>query len=590
MKMKHSYILGFLLLSVQLLFAQIEFKTAVSKSKLGLNQRLKIEFSINKQGSDNFAPPSFANFKIVGGPSQSVNQSWINGKVSYSLSYIYIIQPRNVGVFTIPAATVEYRGKVLKSNTVIISVTNSVTIAKDPNDPMYAAQEGIHLVAEISNTKPFVGEGIYVVYKLFVSEDISVHDWRTSENPQYNGFWNQDINVGAIKVKKGTYNGDNTYRYIVLKRAILIPQKSGKLSVDPIKMDFNVGIPTGRGDFFGNAITRNISYSAASPKRIIYVQSLPDEGKPIDFNGAVGDFTFEVLANKNVLKANETAQIKVLVKGAGNLKLFEIPKIIAPSELEVYTPEHKEHVSTSLGGLRGGISDTYTVVPEYKGKYKIPAVSFSYFSVKDKKYATIKSRPIYIEVTEGKPLPSSVEDSVAAVSKTQVTLNGNDFKYIAVSSVFEPISSEDFFKSKLFYLLLFLPFLAIPMGIFLGKKRADRVADVFGNKIRKADKLARKYLSKAKKELGNKEAFYIALEKALHNFLKAKLYIETSDISKDRITEMLQEKDVDEATIKEFIAVLNDCDFARYSPATDGAMQAEFDRVKLILVKLDKKI
>ncbi|PCI04916.1 MAG: BatD protein [Flavobacteriaceae bacterium] len=589
MKMKHGYILGFLLLSVQLLCAQIEFKTVVSKSKLGLNQRLKIEFSINKQGSDNFAPPSFVNFKIVGGPSQSVNQSWINGKVSYALSYVYIIQPKSVGTFTIEAATVEYKGKVVKSNTVQINVTNSVTIAKDPNDPMYAAQEGIHLVAEISNTKPFVGEGIYVVYKLFVSENISVHDWRTSENPQYNGFWNQDINVGAIKVKKGTYNGDNTYRYIVLKRAILIPQKSGKLSIDPIKMDFNVGIPTGRGDFFGNAITRNISYSAASPKRSIFVQTLPDLGKPLDFTGAVGDFTFSVVANRNVLKANETAQIKVQVKGTGNLKLFEIPKIIAPSELEVYTPEHKEQVSTALGGLRGGISDTYTVVPEYKGKYKIPAVSFSYFSVKDKKYATIKSTPIFIEVTEGKPLPSSVEDTVAA-NKMPVALNGNDFKYIATSSTFEPIATEDFFKSNLFYLLLFLPFLAIPIGVFLGKKRAERTADVFGNKIRKADRLARKYLSKAKKELGNKEPFYIALEKALHNFLKAKLYIETSDISKDRITEILKEKQVDDVVIKEFIAVLNDCDYARYSPATNVEMQEEFERAKQILVKLDKKI
>ncbi|MBL4745438.1 MAG: protein BatD [Flavobacteriaceae bacterium] len=590
MKMKHGYILGILLLSVQLLFAQIEFRTAVSKSKLGLNQRLKIEFSVNKQGSDNFAPPNFTNFKIVGGPSQSVNQSWINGKVTYALSYVYILQPKNVGTFTIPAATVEYKGEVIASNTVEILVTNSVKLAEDPNDPLYLAQEGIHLVTEISNTKPFVGEGIYVVYKLFVSEDISVNDWRTTENPQYNGFWNQDINIGAIKARKGTYNGDNSYRYIVLKRAILIPQKSGELSIDPIKVDFIVGIPTGRGDFFGNPITRNINYATASPKRTIHVQNLPIEGKPLDFTGAVGDFSFEVTANRNVLKANETASIKVEVKGTGNLKLFEIPKIIAPSELEIYTPEHKENVTTALGGLRGRISDTYTVVPEYKGKYKIPAVSFSYFNVKEKKYATLKSTPIFIEVTEGKPLPSSVDTSVLASNKMQVALNGNDFKYIATSSVFEPVASKDFFKSTLFYLLLFLPFLAIPIGIFLGKKRADRVADVFGNKIRKADRLARKYLSKAKKELGNKEAFYIALEKALHNFLKAKLQIETSEISKDRITEILQEKQVEEEVVKEFIAVLNDCDFARYSPATEVEMQHEFDRAKQILVKLDKKI
>ena len=82
---------------------------------------------------------------------------------------------------------------------------------------------------------------------------------------------------------------------------------------------------------------------------------------------------------------------------------------------------------------------------------------------------------------------------------------------------------------------IILPFLAIPLAICIKKKKATRDADVYGNRIRKADRLAKKYLKGAKKSLGQKEAFYIALEKALHNYLKAKLHIETSDLSKDKI-------------------------------------------------------
>ena len=351
MKLIKLYILTILMFATQTIFAQVEFKTAVSKNKLGVNQRFRIEFTVNKQGADNFRAPSFANFKIVGGPSSSVNQSWINGKASYTQAYIYILQPKKIGEFTIEPARIEYKGGKLRSNSVKITVTKEVEIPKDPNDPSYIAQQSIHLVAEVSNLKPYVGEGIYVVYKLFVSENINLNGSRVSETPQYKGFWNQDIDVKQVNFRKGTYNGES-YRYVILKKAVLIPQRSGKLVIEPIAMDFSVGVPTGRGDFFGNMITRNINYSTKSKAKSVHVKALPDEGKPIDFVGAVGDFDFNIVANKSILKANDAAQIKVEISGKGNLKLFEIPKITTPAELEVYTPEHTEQVVTSLNGLR----------------------------------------------------------------------------------------------------------------------------------------------------------------------------------------------------------------------------------------------
>ena len=584
--MKTCYILIFLMLATHVVLAQIEFKTVVSKHKLGVNQRLKISFIINKQGADDFKPPSFSNFKIVGGPSSSVNQSWVNGKASYSQAYIYIIQPKKIGKFTIEPGKIAYNGKIVTSNSVKITVTKEVEIPKDPNNPHYIAQQSIHLVAEVSNLKPYVGEGIYVVYKLFVSENISLNGSRVSESPEYKGFWNQDIDVKQVNFKRGMYNGES-YRYVVLKKAVLIPQRSGKLVIEPIKMDFSVGVPTGRGDFFGNMITRNINYTTKSTAKNVQVKVLPEVGKPLDFSGAVGEFRFNVSINKNRLKANDAAQIKVEISGRGNLKLFEIPKIITPAELEVYTPEHKEKVVTSLNGLRGSIVDVYTVVPQYKGKYKIPAITFSYFNPKDQSYNTLKAEAIIVDVTEGKELPSSNE-IVTNVQKQSVISNDNNFRFIALNATFKPTIEESFLNTTKFYLLLLLPFLAIPIGIIIGNKRAKRAGDVFGNKIRKADKLARKYLSVAKKQLGNQEAFYIALEKALHNFLKAKLHVETSDISIEKISEILRSKRVNENTVNEFTAVLKDCDFARYTPSTNVLMKQDFEKAKNVITKVDK--
>ncbi len=585
MKNKVVYIFLFMSFVTQFVLAQAEFKTTVSKSKLGVNQRFRIVFSINKQGADNFTPPSFKNFRVVAGPSQSVNQSWINGKVSFSQSYTYILMPKAIGTFTIPSASIQLNGKTLKSNTVKMNILKAVDLPKNPNDPNYIAEQNVHLVAEISKSKPFVGEGIYVEYKLYVSENISVKDFSVTESPQYNGFWNQEIKINNLQIKNGIYNGEN-YRYVVLKKALLIPTKSGKLVIEPMKMDILIGVPTGRGDFFGNPITRNLTKSFSSPKRNINVKDLPLEGKPENFNGAVGDFNFSITSSKNELKANESSEIKVSVNGKGNLKLFEIPKIQTPKELEVYTPEHKEQVRTTLSGIRGSVYDLYTVVPQFKGKYKIPKVSFSYFNPKEKKYHTITTEDLFVNVLEGKEIVSTTNNTV----KKDIAITGSNFRYIQTKTTFSPIEESDFLGSNLFYILLLLPIVAIPIGIGVHTKMAERNNDIVGVKQRKADRLAKKYLSEAKKQLGNKEEFYIALEKALHNYLKAKLQVETSDISKDKITKILQSKNVENKDIQSFIDVLNDCDFARYTPITDVMMHEEFEKAKEVIIALDKQL
>ena len=102
--------------------------------------------------------------------------------------------------------------------------------------------------------------------------------------------------------------------------------------------------------------------------------------------------------------------------------------------------------------------------------------------------------------------------------------------------------------------------------------------------------MARKYLSDAKKTLGNKEAFYIALEKALHNYLKAKLKIETSEFSKDKIASLLTERKVDDNTQESFIALLENCELARYSPFSEVQMQQDYSKASEVISYLDKQL
>lgn len=585
MKLKFYISIFIVLLAFEGAAQNAELNVKVSKNKLGLNQRLRIEFSINKQGADDFSPPKFDDFRVIQGPSQSVSQSWVNGKVSFSKSYTYIIKPKRKGELIIGAASIKLNGATLNSKMMKVVVLDPVEMPKNPNDPEYIAQQNIHLVAEISKGKPYVGEGIYVEYRLYVSENISVYDTSVTEAPQYNGFWNQEIKVGSFPVKMGKYNGED-YRYIVLQKALLIPTRTGKLTIDPMKMDIVIGVPTGRADFFGNVITKNVRREFASPKKVIRPKDLPLDGKPDNFTGAVGQFNFDVSLSKGVLKTNESSQINVAVSGKGNLKLFELPEVKTPVELEKYQPERKEKVKITTEGLQGSVADIYTVVPQYKGKYKIPSIGFSFFNPKTKKYTSINTEDLYVDVTEGKEL----EIKTSGVQKKVVVLTGKNFRYIQTKSDFETNETNDFYKSNLFYILFFLPLILIPIIIIIDKVNEKRNSDVAGLKSRKAERLAKKYLSEAEEKLGEKEAFYVALERALHNYLKGKLDVETVDISKENITKILESKNTREDSIKRFIDVLKSSDFARYTPVTNTEMKQELERAKKILVELDKQL
>ncbi len=569
--------------------AQVTFKASVSKSELGLNERLRIEFSIDRQGGDDFTPPDFKNFKVLAGPSQSSSFSSINGKTSYTLTYSYVIQPIAKGTFTIPSASITYDGEIIKSNTVRVMVTDAVEIPKDPNDPRYVAQENIHLVAEISNLKPYVGESISVTYKLYVNTSkVNVQNYRESSSPSFEGFWNQNIELtrGAGS-ETGTYGG-REYRYVVFKKTVLIPHTSGEFEIDPLEMEITAGVPIGRRDFFGNMLMNDVSMTVTSGRKKIQVKELPQMNRPPDFSGAVGDYSFSVTSSKTDLKANESAQIKVELSGQGNLKLVQLPGIETPNGLEVYEPEHKEQISTSLKGMSGSIYDQYAVVPQYRGKYIIPSVSFSFFNPKTEKYVSVSTDPIVLNAMQGRAVP---DEGSSVIAKRSVEGNESDIRFIETKTTFVKAEKEtDFFRSGLFYALMIAPLLSIPLGIFIGRKKRERDLDVVGNKRRKADRLARKYLSKAKKELGKKEEFYVALEKALHNYLKAKLHVETSEISREKISEILRGRGVEEGIIKDLTTVLDNCDYARYTPSTDVMMKQEYDKAREVITNLDKEL
>jgi len=585
--MKFRFLLLLIFLS-SFAMSQVKFEAKTSKTQLGVNERLRIDFTMNEDG-DNFIPPSFENFKVVGGPSQSINNSWVNGVRSFSKSYTYFLAPKKRGVFTIGQSSIEIDGITYKTSPIKIKVTAAVDIPKDPNDPNYIASESIHLVAEVSTTNPYLNEPVSVIYKLYVAENTGVRNWSELDSPRYNDFWSQNIEVKRQNVKEGKYKGEN-YRYVVLKKTVLYPQKTGKLSIEPLTLDVSVEVPSKRRDVFGRLMMTTTNRTVTAGKRTIDVKPLPSNGKPNDFSGAVGNFEFNITSNKNTLKATEAFDLKLEISGKGNLKLFKLPKPNLPSALEVYEPEHSEKVSTSLSGMRGSISDTYTIVPNAQGRYPIPTVSFSYFDLNTETYKTLTSNELVVSVTEGPGLNSNENTASEEVQKTNVTTLSKQFSSFKSNGDLKPITETKFYNTSLFWWLFLGPLLLIPLVIVITQKQGKRALDVEGNKIRKTNKLARKYLSSSKKAIGEKETFYVALERALHNYLKSRLKIETSDFSKEKIDHLLTKKEVQRETISQFLGVLKSCELARYTPLGVADMEHDYQKAVETINTLDKQL
>ena len=566
-------------------FSQVNFTTKLSKDRLGLNERVKIEFTVDKDG-DNFIPPKFDNFRVVGGPSQSIRNSWINGKKSYSKTYSYFLSPIEKGSFEIGQASIEVDDEIYKTLPVRITVTSAVDIPTDPNDPNYLADKNIHLVAEVSNKNPFLNEAISVSYKLYVSPDTGVNNWRELEAPRYADFWSNNIDIKSLNVQNGTFKG-KPYRYVVLRRTLLYPQKTGELKIEPLTLDISVQVPSNRRDFFGNLISSSVNKTVSSGSSIIDVKSLPIDNKPKDFSGAVGSFSFEIKSDKNELLTDEAFQLSLIVSGDGNFNLFEDPKISLPNSLEVYEPEKISNISVRARGIKGNINNKYTVVPNNPGKYTIPETKFSFFNPESEEYKTIYSDPIFIDV-DGAYNSSLDSSDINEKNRTnKVQLLENQFSSFKTKTKFSNVNDSIFFNSNYYWILFITPFI-ICFIIIVFSKILRNYKSKKVDELKLARILTNKLLADSKALIGNKEKFYESIDKALTTYLKTKLNLKNSEFKNEIINIKLQEMNLDKESIGLLFEIFENCQLARYTPLNIDAMSDDYRKANQFIEQFEK--
>jgi len=551
-----------------ILSSQVKFDVSVSKSKLGLNERFRVDFVMNQNG-DNFSPPKFENFQIIGGPNQSIKTSYVNGERNFSKTYSYFLKPLKKGRLKISQASIEIDNEIYKSLPIEVLITDSV---KQPSDAVtqYYSDDDIELRALISKGSPFLNEPITVVYKLYYKAPINISDARETETPKFKDFWSQTIKIPQLKVQREVYKGQN-YNVVEWRKVVLYPQRVGELEISPLSLNLVLDVPTDKRDFFGNVIYDQTSQLISTGMRRINVKSLPNQGKPDSFSGAVGEFEFDVILNKKSLRATESFQAELKVKGSGNLKLFDLPNILVPNSMELFDPEREELINTNLSGMSGSISKLFTIIPRFQGNFPIEEVEFSYFNPETEKYKILKSPRLTIDVYDGPALSNIITND-----NSNIITSDDSFRFIKIKGNLREIKNDIFFESKLFYALVTLPFTFLLSLLAFTMYRRNRKESSY-ELIRIEERQINKMIESAKDSIGDKILFYDKIEKAIIKSIIIKFSIRMESLNKDKIEQIGEEKGLSRNDITLIIRLIENCEKARYSQSSDSIMNKDLE-------------
>ena len=549
----------------------IKFEAILSKAKLGQNERLRVSFEMNKDG-DFFEAPSFENFEVLMGPSQSISSSFINGKRSFSKSYTYVLRPKKQGQLIIDSASITIDNTVYTTDPKTVLVTKPIDNPNAPKTAQDIADESLYLVATLSNDKPYLNQGVLVTYTLYFSPRVYINNFIPVENPTYKNFWSQDLPIKEYETRRTTFRNES-FNAVDLKTVVLYPQKSGSLALDPFALELYVQIPTGRRDFFGDPIMRSATKTVKAGDLRINVRELPEEGKPSDFSGAVGDFDLSVDASRTNLEANESTQIKVKISGKGNLKLLSIPELSLPSALEKYDPEYTDNVRVNREGMNGSVTNSYTVVPRYAGSYPVDPVAFTYFDPNTKSYKILNSDSFDLTV-EGSTLLPNTSASTPIVEKNTPVTSG--FKSNVYQTSLVTMVSSPWFESNAYYLILaLLVILGFTINPIINKLKTRLGSSAQGAKkalpkkiktlLKRADKLTREQ---------NPEFYSIASE-ILFLCLEKYSGVDLSTASTQEREEKLQTLGADKGLIERINTINDRILMVRYSGSASARIEED---------------
>ena len=579
-----------------------QFNATVDRTTVGQFDRFQFYFTFegaDVNGTSNFRPPSFPGFKILSGPNQSSSMQIINGKVSGSLSFSYILQPSSIGEFTIGPASIDYGGKTFHTQPLKIKVEKGTPQQQKESNGGYTQEElakNVFILAEANKTHALLGDQVTVTYKLYTK--LNIASPQISKLPSYDGFWAEEVGpVQNINFEVAMYKGER-YRVAKIKQVALFPSKTGTLSVTPFELSIPVIVKkkkTGNDvfdEFFNDSFfgrTETIDYAAKSNTLKIEVEPLPS-GAPASFGGSVGDFNLKAEVDKKDVATNESITLRLTLSGNGNIKLLKAPEPQLPAGFDKYEPKIVDNVNRGAVISGQKIID-YLIVPRSAGEKEIPPVEFTYFNPASRKYVTLKSQSFKINVHQG---VGGNENVAQGFSREDVKMLSEDIRYIKTSNFKLEPRHEITLITPVFWVSMLFPLFALIGAVVIKRKQDKLSGNVVLMRYQKAEKAARKRLKVSKEALDKNDTvnFYSELSLALFGYLEDKLGIQKSEFTMDDAVEKLLQRNVDNTLVDRVKRIAEKCEYVRFAPQGETTAEAKeiYNEAVKVIVEVDAAV
>lgn len=577
--------------------------TAQAPSAVEVGDQFRLTFTVDTKDVDNFQQPNIPeDIEVLMGPSVSRQSSYqmINGHTSSSsaVTYTYICCATKPGSFTISGAKVKVNGKHLAANAVTVKASGSGSRqqargngGRHSQEPeMRAAGSSISskdLFIRVSANKTRVHEQepILLTYKVYTLVDLTQ---LAGKMPDLKGFHTQEIQLPQQKSFSVERVNGRPYRTVTWSQYVMFPQMTGKLEIPEITFEGvvvqqNRNVDPFEAFFNGGSGYVEVKKKIKAPGVTVQVEPLPQ--RPAKFSGGVGKFDITATLDKTEVKANDPVTLRVVVSGAGNMKLLKQPEVEFPKDFDVYDAKVTDRSKLTSRGVEGSIVYEFLAVPRHQGKFEIPPVTYIYYDVTENKYKELKTSGFTLNVAKGSGT-AKMDD----YSKEELKLLNSDIRFIKTNDDGLRPVGDYFFGSAGYWISLVVLVIVFIVLVIVFRKRAIDNANISKMRGKKANKVATKRLRQANTLMlkGNAALFYDEVMRALWGYVGDKMNMNVEQLSRENISDTLQQHGVGEDTIKRFINALDECEFERYAPGdSKGNMSKTFEAAMTAIMSIE---
>ncbi len=553
---------------------RVGVNVSLDRDTIGLNEQATLQVEVS--GPDQNLPrpdlPTLPSFEVYS-QGRSSNIQIINGQVSASVNYRYLLFPKKAGTFPIDQISVVYNNQRYKGNRVDLTVLNRGQTADDRLESQAQDSDGNNrdyfFEAEIDKQRPYVGEQVTLTLKFLIA--VQYYGSPELAEPSTTGFWTELLGNKAPYFQK---INNRTYKVIERKYA-LFPTQTGELTIGRATINATIATRQRQSrdpfDAFGNFFGRGVDVSASTRPVTIDVKPLPTAGKPKDFTGSVGQYSITATANKSEVELSQPVSVMIRLQGMGNIKSLGDPIIPENENFRVYRASTNESLNKANDIIGGSKVFEQVFIPKRPGEQTIPAITYNYFDPASQEYKTIQTRPISLRVIKPEGYVESGDVPYAAPDLT-IGASAREIRYIK-SELGDTQSRGDILLLSPRYLIVNGLPLAILAGLVVVRKRREQFAADRGlARSRAAMRVAKKRLARARSLAtpAQAQAFYAEVSSAMYSFVADKLNISPHGLTSDRVGELLKAQGAHPDLVDRIRALVQKADFARFAPSAVG--------------------